>query len=131
MATGNGNRWTAGHNARPGNQAFIDRVTKIDRQKRTRSHITHASKARLKGLVRVDYCGKRALKRGVLEIVYLVIAISARPQMRMAINQSRQDRGMGEIDHSCARGYRTRAKWSHALDALPGNHDQHVLADTV
>ena len=54
----------------------------------------HAGETGLKRLARIHHGSKSALERRVLEIVDFVITISPRPEMGMAIDQSRKHGSM-------------------------------------
>src|ERR1051326_3497663 len=75
--------------------------------------------------------GKGALERRVLEIVNFIVAVSARPKMRMAIDQSRKHGGMGKIDNGCSRRNGGRACRRNTLNAIPHYNNHHVVARFV
>src|SRR5262249_55147571 len=129
VTAGDGNAGTAGHDPRTGNQSFVDRISQIDGKERLGADVAHAGKAGVQGLARVHHRGKRRLKRRVLEAIDFVVAVGARTQVGVTVDQPGKNRGAREIDHGCGgwNGH-TRGR-THGLDPVARHHDHHVLAD--
>src|ERR1051326_4689825 len=131
VPAGNRDARPAGYDTRSGNQAFIDGVAQINGQKWKRAHIAHAGKAGFQRLARVYDSGKRALKRRVLEVIDFVVTVSARAQMRVAIDQAGKHRGVRKVNHGGACWDCDRTGGRHSLNAFTHHHNHHVLARLV
>src|SRR5215472_17349584 len=131
VTAGDGDARTAGNDSGSWNQPFVDRVAQIDGQKRQRAYIAHRRKAGFKGLARIDYSCKGALEGRVFEVVDLIVTIGARAQVRVAINQPGQHRGVGEIDHRRAGRDREGISGGHALNAFVHHLYDNVLPNIV
>ena len=70
-------------------------------------------------------------ERSVLEVVDFVVAVGARTQMSVAIDQAGQNRRLREVDHFGARRNLEIGGGGDALDPLILDHDDHVFANVV
>src|SRR5437660_6345893 len=131
MPPGNGDSWSASHNPRTNGETLINRVAKIDSEKRRRAHITHGREARFQSSASIAH-GKEGMSKGsVLEVVNLVVAIRARRQMRVAVNQAGQHGGMREIDDARPGWNLHLGRRHYRLDPLSLNLNDHRLTYIV
>ena len=99
VASGDGDARAAGDDARAGNQAVVDGVAQIDGEKRRGADIANGSESGFESFARVDHGEESVVEGCVLEAIDLVVAIGASAEMRVAIDESGEDGGLGKIDH--------------------------------
>ena len=117
------------NDARSGNVAFVDGVAQINREERRGADITDAGESSFERFARVYDRIEGVIEGRVFETEDRVVAIGARAQVRVAIDQARKHRVVGEIDDGCAqRGLRSGR---NALDAVAFDGDDNVFPDLI
>ena len=92
---------------------------RVDGQKRPRTDVAYRREASFERRSGVLHGGKGAVVGRIFELVNVVEPVGPAAQVRVAIDQSGQDRGRGKVDHRCAAGIETDASGSTALMRSP------------
>ncbi len=122
---------TAGHHARPGKLAFVNGAPQIDSEKWLRANIAHAGESCLQCLVGVDNPIESARKRGSLHTPNRIVAVCARLQVRVAVDQPRKHPILGEInDRGPGRNHHLR-RGRHFGNSLALDDQHHIVTQIV
>src|SRR4051812_13655966 len=118
VSAGDGNAGAAGDDPRPDDETLADGIPKIYRQERERADVANRGEAGFEGLAGVHDAGECTLERSVFEIVDLVIAIGARSEVGMAIDQAGEQRSRPEINDLGAILVRSIRRRNELLDTI-------------
>ena len=89
----------------PGTTPGVDRVAQRDVDERAvRAHVAHRGDARPQGRVGVGGAEQRVTRRRAAEEVRRVAVLDRAHQVRVEVDESRQDRGVREVEHVRAGG---------------------------
>jgi len=131
MPARDGDGRAAGHDARPRQVSAVDGVAQVHRQEWQRTHIAHSREPGLQVLSRIHHPGKGAVEGRVFEVEDIVIPVSSRAQVRVAVDQPRQHHRLREIGHLRARRDQYLRRRAHSGDAVLLDFDHHVLPVAV
>src|SRR5262249_5515539 len=120
-----------GDDARADEEALADRGPQVDGQERLAPEVADRGEARPEGGLGVLDGREGALEGRILEPVDLVVAIGARTNMGMAVDQARKDPGFGQVDDVGPVRDADLPRGTHALDPLTLDQDRLVPAEGV
>ena len=112
-------------------ETLADRSPQVDGQKRLSPEVADRGEARLDGGLGVLDRGEGTVERGVLEPVDLVVAVGARGDVRVAVDQAGQDPDARQVDDIGAVGDRDFRGRAHALDPLALDQDHLIGAERI
>ena len=122
---------SAGHDPRARDETLVDRRAQVDRQERPAADVADRGEARVERDLRVLHRGEGALKRRVLEFGDLFIAVGARADVGVGVDQPRQHGRLREIDHGRAFGLLHLAGRTDGRDSITLDDDHLVGAQGV
>src|SRR6202022_2469554 len=113
----------ARHDARSRELTFGDRVAQVSGKERRRAQVAHGGEAGLQRGPRVAHRADGGAQRAVAELQNRRVLVGAGAEVDVAVDESRQQGGVAEIDHLRPRRGRQRGGGPRGDDALA--LDQH------